>query len=91
MWQFLESLLLTLPRAIAAVVAVAVFGVFMAVGCLWIANIAVDAAIPQALASPIGWIAGIKVLVVLTVATAFVMISASLVVILVWHARREPF
>lgn len=90
MWQFLESLLSTVPRQIAALIAVAAFWIILTLGCLWTAGIAGNIGIPQELAIPIGWVAGIKVLAVITGVIAFMMMSAGLVVILIFRAWREP-
>lgn len=89
MWRFLESLLATVPREIAAPIAVAVFWVVLAGGCLWLADLAVDIGIPQELAAPISRAAGVKTLAVIIGVAAFIMLSAGLVVVLIFRAWRE--
>lgn len=90
MWKFLESLLSTVPREIAALLAVAIFWIVLAGGCLWITGIASSIGIPQALAAPIIWAAGIKALATIVGVAAFIIMSAGLVVMLIVRAWREP-
>lgn len=84
-------MLSTVPREIAAVVAIAALCMLLTGGCLWLAAVAVDAAIPPALAMPIGVAAGIKTLGVIVLAMAFIVLSAGLVIMRVWRARRKFF
>ena len=90
MWQFLESLLSTVPREISIPIAVSASCILLAGGCLLMPDTAIESRIPPELQPLIGWALGIKVLIVIIVATSVIVLISGPVLMWILRAWQKP-